>query len=155
MEARKILVKEGDIVIIACPLCRKTKKLSVVHYKENGKRDLRIKCSCDNKFCLCLEYRKHPRKSINLDGRSINHIKRESRHITVENISMGGIGFIPDRKHRTQKDDQLQVSFALNDINHTPIDAQVVVRTIYHDYVGCEFKNTLNFRTSLGFYLLS
>ncbi len=156
MEAGKVLVKEGDNATITCPICQKSKKISVAKYKEQSKRELRIKCSCGNIFCLCLEYRKHPRKSVKLLGKSINLSKhRESQDIIIKNISLGGIGFYPFKKHRTEKEDRLQVSFALNDRNSTLIDTDATVRAAGKDYIGCEFNASETFMTSLGFYLLS
>ncbi|MEN8233006.1 MAG: hypothetical protein ABFR35_10065 [Thermodesulfobacteriota bacterium] len=42
METKQIMAKEGDVAIINCPFCRKTEKVSVGHYKETGKRELKI-----------------------------------------------------------------------------------------------------------------
>jgi hypothetical protein len=156
MEASRVLVKEGDVAIISCPFCRKTKKLSVVPYKEKRKRELRIKCSCEKIFSISLEYRKHQRKTVKLLGKSINLSQhRKSQDIILMNISLGGIGFCPMKKYEIRKDDRLQVLFALNDSNNTPIETSATVRTASKDYVGCEFNNTESFRPSLGFYLLS
>ena len=107
MEARKVLVKEGDVINVTCGSCLKTKKLSVAQLREKRKRELRIKCSCGNIFCLCLEYRNHYRKPIKLLGKSINLSKREGRDIIIRDISSGGVRIIPLKKHRTQKDDLL------------------------------------------------
>lgn len=156
MEAKRVLVKEGDVAIITCSFCSKTKKLSVVPYKEKRKRELRIKCSCEKIFSICLEYRKHQRKSIKLLGKSINLSQhRKSQDIILMNISLGGIGFNPKKKYEIREDDRLQVSFSLNDSNSTPIETTATVRTIGKDYVGCEFNTTENFKPALGFYLLS
>jgi hypothetical protein len=155
MQARKVLVKEGDVANITCPICLKTKQLSVARYKEIRKRELRIKCSCDNLFCLCLEYRKHPRKSVRLLGHSTNLSKhRERQDIIIKNISLGGIGFSTFNEHRTQKDDQMHVSFELDDCNNSQINSEAIVRSMSKDHVGCEFNTTEKFKTPLGFYLL-
>ncbi len=156
MEMRKVMVKEGDVAIITCPFCKKTKKVSVGQYKETGKQELKIKCSCDKMFCICLECRIHHRKPAKLLGKSINLSNhREKQDVIIKNISSGGIGFCSFKKHRTRKDDRLQVSFNLNDIQHTPVDAHVTVRSATNDYIGGEFNSTEKFKTSLGFYLIS
>jgi len=156
MEARKVLVKKGDVAIVTCPFCRKTKKLSVVKYKEKRKRELRVKCCCENIFCLCLEYRRHPRKPARLLGKSINFsYNRENQDIIIKDISLGGIGYLTFKKHRTQINDRLHVLFELNDCNNTHIDTEATVRAASKDHIGCEFNATENFKTSLGFYLLS
>ena len=96
MEARKVLVKEGDIATITCPFCRRTKQLSVAQFKEKRKRNLRVKCRCDKIFNLCLEYRKHPRKPVRLLGKSINlssHMPRTTA-IEVNNIPLMVLSFL-------------------------------------------------------------
>ncbi|MFC1837703.1 PilZ domain-containing protein [Thermodesulfobacteriota bacterium] len=156
MEMQKVMVKEGDVAIITCPFCRKNKKLSVGQYKENGKRELRIKCSCDKVFRVCLECRRHYRKPTKLLGKTINLSNhREQQDVIIKNISSGGIGFCAFKKHKTRENDRLHVSFNLNDVNLTAIDTQVTVRSAYKDYIGCEFNSKEKFKTPLGFYLIS
>jgi len=156
MEMRKVVVKEGDVAIITCPSCREIKKIAVLHYKETGQRELKIRCNCDTLLCICLEYRAHHRKPTSLLGKSINLSNhRENQDIIIKNVSTGGIGFCPFKKHRTRQDDRLQVSFNLNDVQLTPIDTHVTVRSTTNDYIGCEFNSTEKFKTSLGFYLIS
>jgi glutaredoxin len=156
MEMRSVLVKEGDVAIITCPFCRRTEKLPVGHYKETGQRELKLKCSCEKVFCICLERRAHHRKPAKFLAKSINLSNhRENQDVIIQNISSGGIGFCPFKKHKTRKDDRLQVSFDLNDLQLTPIDTHVTVRTTMNDYVGCEFNSTEKFKISLGFYLIS
>ena len=154
MEAAKVQVKEGDVAIITCPLCKKSKKISVTKYKEIRKRDLRIKCSCAYIFSLCLEYRRYPRKPVRLLGKSINlSQQRENQDIIIKNISLGGIGFYPFRKHRTRKEDRLQVTFALSDYNNTSVEADATVRSAGGDYIGCAFNDAAAIKSSLGSYL--
>jgi len=155
MEAGKALVKEGDVAVISCPFCKKSQKISVAKYREQSKRKLRIKCGCDKIFSLCLEYRRHPRKPVKLLGKSINLSNhKESHDIIINNISLGGIGFYPFKKHRTRKEDQLQLSFELNDFNKTSLATHATVRAAGKDHIGCEFNPTEIFMTTLGFYLL-
>ena len=156
MEIRKVMVKEGDVAIVICPFCRKTEKISVGHYKETGQRELRIKCICKELFCICLERRAHHRKPVKLLGKSVNLSNhKKNQDVIILNISNGGIGFCPFKKHKTRKDDRLHVSFNLNDLQLTPIDTHVTVRTTMNDYIGCEFNSSEKFKTALGFYLMS
>jgi len=157
METRKLLVKEGDIAVVVCPFCRNSKKLSVAQYREQRKRELRIKCSCANILNICLEYRKHPRLETKLLGKCINlSLHRESHDVIIKNISLGGIGLCPfNKKHRTKKDHQLHVSFSLNNSKHTLINSQVSVCSAASDHIGCKFNSTDHFKTALGFYLIT
>jgi hypothetical protein len=54
---------------------------------------------------------------------------------------MGGAGGRTFKKHKTKKDDRLQVFFELNDCNNTLVKKEVIVRTMNHDYVGSEFND--------------
>ena len=156
MDARKVLVKENGETVISCPSCRKTKKLSVAQFKKNRKQEVRIRCCCSHVFCLCLEYRKYPRKNVKLLGKCINLSKhRVSQDIIIKNISLEGVGFCFFNRHRTKKDDQLQIIFELNDRNNTPMDMNATVRAADRDYIGCEFNTRESYRTTLGFYLFS
>ena len=157
MKTRRLLVKEGNIAVVVCPFCRQTKNLSVSQYKETSKRELKIKCGCDELFDICLEFRKHPRQETRLLGKSINLSNhRENQDVIIRNISLGGICLCPFSKvHRTKKDDQLHVSFTLNNLKQTPIETQVSVRSVSSDFIGCEFNSTDHFKTALGFYLIS
>jgi len=156
MESRKILVKEGDVAIATCPSCRKLRKLSVGKYKQQGKREITIRCSCKNLFHVCLEFRRHPRKPTKLIGRTINISKRKDpRKVIIKNISLGGVGFSPLNGLKYEIHDQLMVSFNLDNVAHTHIDTQVTVRAANENYVGCEFNSCRQFKKDLGFYLIA
>jgi len=126
----------------------------VGHYKETGKRQLKIKCCCDKIFDISLECRRHYRRPIKLLGKIINLSNhREQQDIIIKNISAGWIGFCPFKKQKTRKDDRLQVSFILNDVHQTPVETCVTVQSTTNEYVGCEFNSTEKFTTPLGFFL--
>ena len=155
MEVKKVFVQEGYMAIITCPNCRRTKKMSVADYVGKRKRNLRIKCTCMSIFCLCLENRRHPRKSVKILGKSINLSRhRKGQDIIIKNISYGGVGCSTFYSHRARKEDYLLVLFNLNDVNMTPIEANATVRNVSPEFLNCEFHSGQNFMTSLGFYLL-
>jgi len=154
MEISKVVVKEGDIAIVTCPFCRKTKKISVIQYKNASKRKLKIKCICARVFSLYLEFRRHFRKPAGLLVESVNLSNdREKENLVMKDISLSGIGLCPFKEHEVQKDDLLQITFNLNDVRHTFIETDVTVRSATDDYIGCEFNSTKKFMTPLGFYL--
>ena len=154
MEISKVVVKEGDIAIVTCPFCRKTKKISVIQYKNASKRKLKIKCICERIFYIYLEFRRHFRKPAGLLVESVNLSNdREKENLVMKDISLSGIGLCPFKEHEVQKDDLLQITFNLNDVRHTFIETDVTVRSATDDYIGCEFNSTKKFMTPLGFYL--
>jgi hypothetical protein len=156
MEISRVVVKDGDTATVACPFCRKTKKISVVKYKNTGQRKLKIKCICERVFSIYLEFRRHFRKPAGLLVESVNLSNdREKENLVMKDISLSGIGLCPFKEHQVRKDDLLQVTFNLNDVGHTFIDADVTVRSTTDDYIGCEFNSTKNFMTPLGFFLAS
>jgi hypothetical protein len=156
MESRKILVKDGDIAIITCPFCQKVRKLSVEKYKKTGKRNIKIRCNCETIFHTNLEFRRYPRKSIRLIGDCVNISKnRVHKNIIINNISYGGIGFNFFNGYDIARNDQLKVSFNLNNAAQTHIDTQVTVQTANDKYVGCEFNSNDQFKQDLGFYLIT
>ena len=156
MELSKVVVREGDIAAVTCPFCRKTRKIPVTKYKNAGKRKLKIKCICDKVFSIYLEFRRHFRKPAGLLVESVNLSNdRGKENLVMKDISLSGIGLCPFKEHQIRKDDLLQVSFNLNDVRHTLIDADVTVRSTTDDYIGCEFNSTKKFMTPLGFYLTS
>ncbi len=107
-------------------------------------------------FRVCLECRRHYRKSTKLLGQCVNLSNHREKHdVIIKNISLGGIGFVPFRKCGARKDDRLQVSFNLNDLPYTPIDTHMTVRSTTNDYIGCQFNKTEHFKIALGFYLIS
>jgi hypothetical protein len=156
MEPKKILVKEGDIAIVTCPSCQKIRKLSVEKYKQKGKRDIKIRCNCENIFEVFLEFRKFPRKSTKLIGKTFNISKRKDpQKVIIKNVSMGGVGFTPFNGQKYEMFDQLMMSFNLDDVALTHIDTQVTVRAANENYVGCEFNSFDQFKKDLGFYLIA
>src|SRR6056300_1943068 len=120
MEISNVVVREGDIAIVTCPFCRKTKKISVIKYKNASKRKLTIKCICERVFSIYLEFRRHFRKPAGLLVESVNLSNdSEKENLVMKDISLSGIGLCPLKEHEVQKDDLLQITFNLNDAHHT------------------------------------
>ena len=155
MEVKKVLVKDGDMAVVTCPFCRKIKKISVERFRGTGKRHLRVRCRCRETFSICLEYRKHPRKSVRLLGKSINlSRKMRQQDIIIKNISLGGLGFYIFDMVRPRNEDIIQLVFNLNDIQQTQISTKATVRNTTENFVGCELHAVPSVMNSLGFYLM-
>ena len=152
MEVIRVMVKEGGVAAITCPNCMDDNSLSVADFFAAGKRTLKIKCRCREFFIICPELRRHQRKATDLLGQSTNLTNQSGKQdIIAASISPGGIAFYPFKRHHARDDDQ--ISFILNEIQNTPIDAHVTVRTSTDDRIGGEFKSIEKFREPLSFFI--
>jgi len=72
----------------------------------------------------------------------------------VKDVSMGGIGFEAVGACRVKVEDELEVTFTLDDTHASVIKKLVVVRITRDKFVGCEFVHAHEYDKALGFYLL-
>ncbi|OGQ99472.1 MAG: hypothetical protein A2521_00765 [Deltaproteobacteria bacterium RIFOXYD12_FULL_57_12] len=153
MDVEKVYVRADDTATIKCPRCNAVKQLSVTNFK-NTKKILKIKCACQEVFCVSLEFRKMYRKETKLDG-SYNNTSKENdkNRMIVNNISMSGVGFTCIANHKIEKGDRLKVTFTLDDQHRSVIVREAVARLVQGSYIGCEFINVDAFDKYLGFYL--
>lgn len=160
MKQQKSYVRKDGTMVLKCPYCSHSRVVSVSRFKEK-KKNIKIKCSCSMTFIVILELRRMFRKNTYLKGSFINYSRTEYKgayvrgKIIVKNLSMGGIGFETAEKCNIEKDDELEVTFTLDDIHSSEINKRVLVKTITGNFVGCEFKTTsLQYDKALGFYLM-
>jgi hypothetical protein len=154
MEPQKAFVREDGTTILKCPHCRHARTVSVDKLKDK-KKVLKIKCSCQQSYTVSLELRKMYRKDTNLDGNFVNLSLDNARGVMiVKDVSMGGIGFTVIGRNTIQPGHELEVTFTLDDANHSVISKQVMVRVVRDKFVGCEFKHAHEYDKSLGFYLM-
>ena len=106
-------------------------------------------------YSVKLVHRKMYRKSANLKGSYINlSMNNELGMMIVKDVSMGGIGFEAVGGNRIEKENELVVTFTLDDTHSSVIKKQVVVKILNDNYVGCEFLHLFEYNKALGFYLL-
>ena len=118
----------------------------------------KIKCGCKNVFTVDLEFRKNTRKETNLHGKFTNHSKKDFRgDIVVKNLSINGLEFVSMDIDKFQIDDEITVSFKLDNEEKTTIKKEVTVKDIRDNTVGCKFQKTSEFAPDkeLGFYIMS
>ena len=154
--SRKIFVRSDDTAIIICHHCTRQKTVPVGSCKGSKSR-IKVKCGCKNIFTVNLEFRKKFRKKTNLLGKFTNYSQRNYRgDIIVNNLSMGGLEFITTDTVKFKNDDEVEVSFKLDDANRTTIKKRVIVRDVRKKSVGCEFEILSQYAhdSSLGFYLM-
>jgi len=155
--SHKIYVRPDNTAVISCPHCSRQKTVPVGSYKGNKSR-IKIKCGCKNVFTVDLEFRKKNRKETNLHGKFTNHSQKDFRgDIVVKNISMGGLEFVSMDIDRFEIDDEITVSFKLDNADKTTIKKEVIVRDIRNNTVGCEFEKSSQYApdSELGFYIMS
>ncbi len=154
MDPLKIFVKEDNSAVIKCPFCMSVRTVSAVKFKELNKV-LKVKCVCKKVFGVKFEYRKMYRKETSLTGSYVNLTQTtDGGNITVKNVSMSGCGFTPLFIHNAEKDDNIKVTFTLDNNDSTVIEKKAVVRLSTKDYIGCEFVEKDAYDKDLGFFLM-
>lgn len=153
-ENLKVYVKNNGVAIITCPACEARKTVKVDTFK-GAKHILKVKCQCQKIFSVDLEFRKLYRKPAKLQGNyALLPDRKFQRHMTVVNISMGGVGLLISGDHRLQIGQQIQVTFKLDDKQYSLIDRPAIVRLINNNYVSCELSDNNSLDKALGFYMM-
>ena len=154
MEPQKAFVREDGTTVLKCPFCRHARTVSVEKMK-NKKKVIKVKCSCQKSYSVSLELRKMYRKNASLKGSYVNlSQKNVSGIMIVKDVSMGGIGFQAVGENCIKNEDELEVTFTLDDTHSSVIKKHVVVRIVRDQFVGCEYLHAQEYDKALGFYLL-
>ena len=154
--AASVYVRPDNTAVITCPHCNLQKIIKTEPFK-GRKHKFKAKCSCKNVFTVTLEFRKRKRKRTNLRGTYVNHSQDDSSgNIVVRNISVSGLEFTSYDHHDFVMDDELTVTFNLDDDHLTEISREVVIRDIRSSSIGCEFVGSgeLDFEGPLGHYVM-
>ena len=154
MDTLTVHVRSDSTATLACPACGSIKQFSAEPFRLK-RHMMTVRCRCQESFPILLNFRRHYRKQTNLPGTyEISSAGGVGGGIIqISNISRGGVGFTVSGLHRIEKDQQLRIEFQLTDKNKTVITRQVVVKSVRHNVVGCEFKNTAEMDKALGFFL--
>ena len=154
MKTIKVFVRPDNTATIICPFCSAVKKLSVAPFKHK-KHFLRIRCKCNERFAVQLDFRKHYRKTTSLPGtfRVTQPAGGGGGVIHIQNLSLGGIGFTVSGVHHIEKGQILQLEFTLNDRHLSKLVKQAKVCTVDKNAIGCRFIESQATEKALGFYL--
>ncbi len=155
VEIRKVYVDpDGDNAVLKCPHCGTTKTRHVGRFK-GGRRRIKIKCACQSAFSVLFEFRKAPRKDVNLKGYYARLPEGEQwREMLVTNLSRGGIGLLLQSTHKLRQGDHLKLRFTLDDKTRSIVEKKAVVRWVAAIHVGCEFTSSAGYgEEALGYYL--
>ena len=154
MNPLKVFVKDDDSAVIKCPFCRSVRTVSAAKFKELNKV-LKVKCVCKQIFGVKFEFRKMYRKDTNLSGSYVSlSTATDGGNITVKNVSMDGIGFVPLFQHNTEANDTIEVTFTLDNNDATVIEKKAIVKMSTANYIGCEFVEKDVYNKALGFFLM-
>jgi hypothetical protein len=154
MKAQNVFVREDGTTVLKCPFCRHAHIVSVQKIKDK-KKVINVKCSCQEYYSVNLELRKMYRKNTSLNGRYVNlSLNNENGRMIVKDVSMGGIGFEAVGGNYIKKDNELEVTFTLDDTHSSVIKKQVVIKMVRDKFVGCEYVQAREYDKGLGFYLL-
>ena len=154
MDPQKAFVREDGTTVLKCPFCRHARTVSVTKIKDK-KKVIKVKCSCQKSYSVSLELRKMYRKATSLNGRYVNQSQgNETGVMIVKDVSMGGLGFEAVGACNIKVEDELEVTFTLDDTHASVIKKLVVVRIVRNKFVGCEYVHAHEYDKSLGFYLL-
>ena len=149
---QKIYVEDSNKATIICPKCGLKKDVDVTKFK-NTQKKLKAKCRCGEVFRLTLEFRKHPRKKIRLNGEYSVHGRNEKGEIIIEDISAGGVRFASLKPHYISRNDTVELKFSLDNPMKTEIHKHVKIKWIIDHTLGAQYIDQNSLETELKFYL--
>jgi predicted RNA-binding Zn-ribbon protein involved in translation (DUF1610 family) len=155
MKEKKVFIANEDTVVFACPECDHSKRVDVSEYKRNVNttRVENVCGNCGHVYTVILERRKFYRKYTRLAGKFI-HEGLEWK-MEVIDLSMTGMKFSTKRLDELNIGDRLVVVFVLDDETKTVITRKGVIREIFGDSVGLEFRGEYKGDDPLKRYLFT
>lgn len=150
---QKFFVDGQNKATINCPKCGASKTVDVSTLKATAKQ-LKITCKCGLVFSGAFEFRRVYRKTVRLPGKykDLNGPKRGD--IIIKDLSIGGLGFSCDTRHKIKPGDYLEVTFRLDDTKKSEITLNVIVRSVKDGFIGAERTDKQMYQSALGFYLM-
>jgi hypothetical protein len=157
-KAQKVYVNQEGVAVIKCPACsleKSTRVDSSVIREKDLRNNCTVRCTCQMKFAVNLEFRRDFRKDSNLNGEYMRLPRGTPRgKLTVVNISRNGIGLRIDGSSQFEIGDELLILFTLDGNNDSLIEKRAVIRVAKQNYIGCEFLGSFPLGKALGAYLM-
>jgi hypothetical protein len=141
------------IVTISCPKCNVCRQVEAKSIKK-ATEGFAVRCRCGEIFKARVDFRRHYRKEVKLDGTFQNFRTGMLGKMTVQDLSLGGIGFRTFVQHDFQLDDAVDVNFKLDDKKCSTVNLRVVVQRIEDQFVGTQISDESWKMKDLGFYLM-
>ena len=136
----KFFVDKNNQARIICHKCGLNKNLDVTKFKDTHKK-LKAKCKCGEDFRLTLDFRRHYRKKVQLDGECFIQKKNERDDILIIDISLSGINFTTFKPHNFSIDDTVELKFTLDNPMKTKVRESVKIKRIAGRNVGAQYIN--------------
>lgn len=138
---QKYFVSKNDTITVRCLACKKTRSISVAGLR--GKpHTIKVQCPCTNTFAVDIEFRLSYRKDVDIAGgyRKRHEGEAEERSCVVQDLSVGGLGIRIEHDTTVQVEDELIVTFNLDDRQTHRIDTAIKVRHVDpNKKIGGEF----------------
>ena len=155
----KVFVDQEGMAVIKCPECSKQKSTrvdpSAIRDKEIRDNCL-VRCTCQTRFAVKLEFRKDSRKNSKLNGEYLGFPKGKPRgKLTVVNVSQNGLGVQFAGTDQFHIGDEILILFTLDDNIDSLIEKKAIVRCVKQDYIGCEFLGSTPPGKAFGDFLAS
>ena len=152
-EVSRTYIRPDNKFVITCPHCGQQKIILASSLKMHIHK-LKVKCYCKKTFMTYLEFRKHIRRKTRLKGHYLYHSQKEMNGILfVEDVSMTGLSFTCYGQKNFNVDDELSITFNLDDDRQTEISKSVIVNNVRKISVGCVFETAERDYSPLGFYI--
>ena len=149
---KKVFVDDKNKATITCPKCGLKKNVSVTSFKDTHK-SMKATCQCGEVFRVTLEFRRHRRKKVRLDGEYSVVGSHEKGRIIIEDISAGGVRFASLKPHYISRNDTVELKFTLDDPMKTEIHKFVKIIWIIDKTLGTQYVDSKSLETELEFYL--
>ncbi|WP_460032393.1 PilZ domain-containing protein [Megalodesulfovibrio paquesii] len=146
-------VDEKRQVMVLCPKCERGRNLDFYGHPEVGPV-IRTWCKCGNEYMCRLEFRRNYRKRVNLSGTFYVPANGLRGEMTVQDISLGGVGFVTTSNYFLKPETIVELNFQLDDLKMTPIHRRVRVRSVKETLIGAEFLEHRERDKDLGYYLM-
>ena len=119
--------------------------------------ELEVTCNCGHSWKTILERRRYFRKNVNFSGTYRYQAKGDndpSDAMTVVDISRKGLKLkIAAGDVRFEKGDRFEVAFPLDNDANTLIKRNVIVTNVFENFLGVEFRDTIQEDTDIALYM--
>jgi hypothetical protein len=142
----RVFPTESNTATFICPQCKKSKTVDVSKFSLTS-RTVKINstCSCGHKWTTVLDKRRLYRKTVNLIG-VYDHIRDgkvvDRGGMKVLDLSFSGVKMKLNVERDLQVGENFRLEFHLDDVKHTLIKKEVIVRNVSGVYIGATFKST-------------